>query len=169
MPISDLLPWNRGNTRLPVKRESNDLATGLPDPMTQLVDEFFNDSFDLAPFRQGTTFGGQFYPRIDLIENDKELIVSVEVPGMDENDIQVSMNDNLLSLSGHKETEKEEKGKRFHRIERSSGSFRRDIPLPVEVDQDRVEAVFKNGVVTVTLPKIESTQVRGKRISVRKG
>jgi len=169
MPISDLLPWNRGNTRLPVNRTSNDHSMNLPESMAQLVDDFFTDPFDLTPFQPGITSGGQFYPRIDLAENDKALVVSVEVPGVDENDIQVSISDNVLSLSGHKEAEKEEKGKRFHRIERTSGSFRRDIPLPVDINDDGVEAVFKNGVVTITLPKVETPQVRGKRISIRKG
>lgn len=169
MPITDLLPWGRGGARQPANRETNSSALSQPDPMAQMIDEFFNDPFGLTAYRPGGALGGKFYPQIDVTEDDKELIVTVEVPGMDENDIQVSISDNVLSLSGHKETEKEEKGKRFHRIERTSGSFRRDVPLPAEVDENRVEALFKNGILTVTLPKLESNVVRGKRISVRKG
>jgi HSP20 family protein len=168
MPISDLLPWSRGS-RLPVRYTTSETEpTDSFEQMVRLMNDFMENPFSSSLLRSMNTPLEDFVPRVDISENDKEIKVSAEVPGMNENDIQVSISDNVLSLSGFKETEKEEKGKRMHRIERSSGSFRRDIPLPVEVDEERVEALFKNGVLTVTLPKVSSSPVKGRRIFVKK-
>jgi HSP20 family protein len=163
MPISDILPWNRGSAKIPIKRNQIDLSKGFPEPASRTMDEFFNNAFRsiMAPLES-------FCPQVDVIENEKDLKVVAEIPGIDEKDIQVTLSDDILSISGFKETEKEEKGKRFHHIERISGSFKRDVPLPVQVDVDRVEAVFKNGVITITLPKIYLSLSKGKHIAIRR-
>ena len=162
MPISDILPWNRGGSKILIRRNQNDQSFGFPEQVSRTMDEFFSNPFKsmMSPFET-------FSPQVDVIENKKELKGSAEVPGMDEKDIQVTLGDNMLGISGFKETEKEEKGKRFHRIERISGSFQRDIPLPVEVDEDKVEAVFKDGIITITLPKVSPTLSKGKHITIR--
>jgi HSP20 family protein len=169
MPISDILPWNRNNNRLPVRRNQDDLSLSVPEQISRTMDEFFNDPFGMSPFDSLMSRMDSFSPKVDVIENDKDLKIVAEVPGMTEKDIEVTLSDGVLRLSGYKESEKEEKGKRFHRMERISGSFLRDIPLPVEVNEDKIEAIFKNGVITITLPKISPSSSRGRHIPINNG
>jgi HSP20 family protein len=97
--------------------------------------------------------GGDWAPSMDISETKDNVVVKVEVPGMDQKDIEVSLQENLLTIKGEKKQEKEEKDERYHRIERSYGAFTRSARLPVGVDANKVSAVFKNGLLTVTLPK----------------
>jgi len=92
-------------------------------------------------------------PSLDLAETKDALMVKVETPGIDPKDIQVTLQENLLTIKGEKKHEKEEKDERHHRVERSYGAFTRTVRLPVAVDGGKVDAKFKNGLLTVTLPK----------------
>jgi len=94
--------------------------------------------------------------------------VVAELPGMDEKDINLSIEDNALVLSGEKKSDVEEKGKTFHRVERTYGSFQRVIPLNVEVDEDKATASFKNGVLAITLPKAAEAVKQSKKITIKK-
>ena len=135
--------------------------------MNQLVDHFFS-GFNLsswAPFERGVA--RTFTPRVDVAETDREIKVSAELPGMEEKDIDVSLTRDTLTIKGEKMEEKEEKGKDYYRMERSFGSFTRSIPLPVEVDTDKVEATFKKGVLTVTLPKKPEAQGTTRKIDIK--
>jgi HSP20 family protein len=165
MAISDLIPWNWGEKKVPVKRtEESDPIRQLQYGMNRLFSEFF-DSFELSPFG---TFGGSlgvFNPQIDVVENDQEYKVTAELPGLAEKDIQVSLDRNVLTISGEKKAEKESKGDNFYHMERAYGSFRRTIPLPGEVNPEQIDATFKKGVLKITLPKLSGAQA--KRISVR--
>ena len=96
---------------------------------------------------------GDWSPSMDISETKDSLVVKVEVPGMDQKDIRVSLQENLLTITGEKKQEKEEKDERYHRMERSYGAFTRGVRLPVGVDGGKVSAAFKNGLLTVTLPK----------------
>ena len=96
---------------------------------------------------------GEWCPTMDISETKDSLVVKVEVPGMDQKDIRISLQENLLTITGEKRQEKEEKEERYHRVERSYGAFTRGVRLPVAVDGGRVVATFKNGLLTVTLPK----------------
>lgn len=166
MAITDLAPWRWGDKKVPVRREAEgDPVYALQKRMERLFDDFFN-GFGLAPFGESM---GAFSPRIDLSETEKELKVSAELPGLDENDIEVSLAQNTLTISGEKKEEKEDKGQNYYRMERSYGSFQRTIPLPCEVESDKVEAAFNKGVLTVTLPKTAEAQKRTKRISIKAG
>jgi HSP20 family protein len=96
---------------------------------------------------------GDWAPSMDISETKDSLVAKVEVPGMDEKDIQIALQENLLTIKGEKRQEKEEKEERYHRVERSYGAFMRSVRLPVAVDASRVTATFKKGLLTVTLPK----------------
>ncbi len=169
MPITDLLPWRRENDRALSLRRREDPFLALQDEMNRLFDTFFSDPFSVRPFRELAGFQGSFMPRLDVSENDKEVLVSVEIPGMDENDIQVTFNDGVLAIYGEKRAEKEEKDRRYHRVERSYGSFRREVEIPSPVEEDKITATFKKGVLSVTLPKSNRPEVLGRHIPVLKG
>ena len=96
---------------------------------------------------------GDWAPSMDVSETKDSLICKVEVPGMEQKDIQISLQENLLTIKGEKRQEKEEKEEHYHRIERSYGVFTRSLRLPVAVDAGKVTATVKNGVLTVALPK----------------
>jgi len=104
-------------------------------------------------------------PAIDLMEVDDNFSVRAELPGMTDEDIELSVMDDVLTISGEKKIDKPTEAK-YHHAERSSGKFRREIHLPVPVDADKVVAGFTNGVLTVTLPK--SDQARPKTIKISK-
>jgi len=101
-----------------------------------------------------------FAPRLDVVERESELLVNAELPGLEEKDFSLEVHGNVLTLRGEKRSEHEERKQGWHWNERSYGSFRRVVELPVEVDADKASASFKNGVLTVTLPKAESAKVR---------
>jgi HSP20 family protein len=110
-----------------------------------------------------------FSPKVNVEETDKGLRVKAELPGMEEKDIEVTLTDDGLSISGEKKTEKEEKGKTFVRREMSYGSFRRLIPLPAPVEADKVKASFKNGILEIDLPVPEKAPRSVKKIDVKAG
>lgn len=162
MAIRNLVPFGKKN--LPVRREDENPFALLRREMDSLFDNFFR-GFDLEPFFEKRM--GVFSPRIDVSENDKEIKISAELPGMDEKDIDVSLQNDMLTLKGEKKEEKEDKGKDYYRMERSFGSFSRTIPLPVEVETDKIEAKFKKGVLTITLPKTAKAVAETKKIPVK--
>lgn len=100
-----------------------------------------------------TAFSGEFYPRVDVKETDKEVIVEADIPGIDPKQINVEVGENSVKISASVKEEKEEKGKHFYRKERSSHSFHRMIALPCPVKEAGVKAASKNGILTITLPK----------------
>ena len=130
--------------------------------MDRLFDNFFR-GFDIEPFRGTEEF---FNPSVDVVDNDKEIKVTAELPGLDEKDIEVSIAEDSLTIKGEKKKEKEEKGKNYHRTERTYGSFSRTIPLPVEVETDKAEATFKKGVLTIVMPKSAKALKETKKIPI---
>jgi len=102
----------------------------------------------------------RFLPPVNVVETDKAVEVTVELPGMKPEEVKVEIKDQHLLITGEKKEEKEEKGKTFHRIERRAGMFRRMLPLPAEVMEEKVEARFAEGVLKVTLPKAENAAPR---------
>ena len=120
---------------------------GLRGGLTDLFDEFWRDSAAAPPAVQG------FAPRVDIEETEQEVRVVAELPGVEEKDFEVSLEDDVLSIRGEKKTESEERREGFYHVERSSGSFQRTFRIPWEVKAEDVKADFRNGVLTVTLPK----------------
>jgi len=103
-------------------------------------------------------------PSVDITETDTAYLIKGEIPGVNKEDVKVNIENGLLTMSGERRQEKEEKDKKFHRIERSYGSFMRSFRLPDNIDESAVKAEFKDGMLNVTLPK--TTQPRNRAISV---
>jgi len=161
MVIRNLVPF--GKKSVPVKREEQNPFSLLRREMDSLFDNFYR-GFDIEPFEGHL---GTFSPSVDVTENDKEIKISAELPGMDEKDIDVSLQNDMLTIKGEKKEEKEDKGKDYYKMERSYGSFSRTIPLPVEVETDKVVASFKQGVLSITLPKTAKVVAETKKIAVK--
>lgn len=119
--------------------------------MNRLFDNF-DQGFSLVPEARAQQ---TWVPSLNISEREKEIRITTELPGMDEKDIEVSLNHGVLTLKGEKKVEEEDNKENYYRMERSYGSFQRSVELPVEVQEDKVNASFKKGVLTVTLPKIE--------------
>ena len=119
----------------------------LKQEMELLFDRFFEPD-------NGESFAmGEWTPKLDLTENKDALIVKVEVPAIEPKEIQVSLLESVLTVKGEKKEEKEDKDEKYYRVERTYGSFSRSVRLPAPVDENKVGATFKNGLLTVTLPK----------------
>lgn len=161
MAVKNLVPSEKKD--VPIRKGIYDPFTTFRQEMNRLFSNFLR-SFDIEPFE--TRFGA-FSPSINVVEGDKEIKVSAELPGMDEKDIEVSLTKNVLTIKGEKKEEKEDKGKNYYRMERSYGAFSRTIPLPVEIDIDKAKAQFKKGVLTVTLPKSPKAIKETKKIPVK--
>jgi HSP20 family protein len=162
---NNILPLKRRSDKLAVRRDYDSPVLAIQDEMNRMFDRFFTDPFDLA--LSDRDLMTDFNPKVDVSETEKEVRVVAELPGMDEKDIQLSLEHEALVISGEKKSESEEKGKNFHRVERSFGSFSRVIALPSEVEADKVEAEFKKGVLTVTLPKPASAIKQSKKIQIK--
>ena len=138
----------------------------LRDAMNQLFDESFWSPFDRTSFtRLGTAMSG--FPKVDIADGEHEITVTANVPGVNPEDISVEVADGILTLSGEvkREHKEEDKDKHFYHYERESGSFMRRFSLPVRVDESKIEAESKNGVLTITLPKAKE-EIR-KKIEVK--
>jgi HSP20 family protein len=110
---------------------------------------------------------GVIEPALDLWEEDNELVVKTELPGMTKDDIQISFADNTLTIRGEKKREEEDRGRDYYRAERVYGAFVRSVVLPSEVIPDKAQAVFKNGVLEIRLPKSESAKKREIKVNVQ--
>jgi len=154
------------------KEDQDDFAGPLRDfhrDIDRLFDRTFRDfgfsSFDMdGPFRH--TAGDMFKPVTDLSASDKEYTITVEVPGAKKDDIKIEVTDNVMTISGEKKQKKEEEQKDFYRQERYYGSFQRVLPLPQDADQEHIKADFKQGVLTVTMPRKDMPKPDVKEIEI---
>ena len=165
MSMRNLVPW-LGRGSVPVRREESDPLRDFQREMNRLFGEFFGD-FPLAErSRESAWETSAFMPRVDVSETDLEVKVTAELPGMDEKDISVELQENVLILRGEKKSEQEEKGKNWFRREQSYGSFHRAIELPAGVDAGKASAQFKKGVLTFKAPKLEEEKEKRKAIPI---
>jgi HSP20 family protein len=139
------------------------------DRFTGMFDQMDREMRDLMEGFWGTA-GGQlattnFVPSIDLVEKENEFEVTVDLPGLKPEEVTVEFKGGSLWITGERKEEKEEKEKTYHRIERSYGEFRRVLPLPTEVKEEAIEAKFTDGVLKVSVPKVE--EAKTKRIEVK--
>ena len=162
-----------GKDVVPKRQEGRQLVRHKDSPLFSLwsqVDRVFDDfthGFGIRPFRALEEKLDAFTPSVDLIEDEKEVSIKAELPGIDEKDIDVSITRDVLTISGEKKVEEEENKKNYYRMERSFGSFQRVVALPEGIDADKAQAEFKKGVLTVTIPKTKEAQVAGKKIPIK--
>ncbi|MBW2056644.1 MAG: Hsp20/alpha crystallin family protein [Deltaproteobacteria bacterium] len=145
----DLTPW----------RPFKELTT-LRDEMDKLWSRFFGEWPTLEPFRT------EWAPSLDVSETKDNIVVKGEVPGIDPKDIDISIANGVLTIKGEKKQEQEEKDENYHMIERRYGSFSRSIRLPHDIQNDKVKASYKNGVLKITLPKSEEAKRKEVKIKV---
>jgi HSP20 family protein len=132
----------------------------LRDEMDRMWEDFFD------PGRRGLRrTAKEWIPAVDITDTADKVTVKVEIPGMEAKDIEISLSGDILTIKGEKKAEKEEKGKNFYLVERSSGSFSRSLRLPTMVKGDKIEASYKRGVLTLTCPKKE--EVKPKQITIK--
>jgi HSP20 family protein len=160
MDFKSLMPFGR-----------RELASG-DDPFTAMrreMDRLFDDmtkSFSLARPAMGM---GVMAPRVDVKETEQAVEVQAELPGVEEKDVELQLADNVLTIRGEKKQAREEKEKGYYLMERSYGAFMRQIPMPVEVDEDKVEARFEKGVLRIVLPKSARAEAKTRKIPISGG
>ena len=114
---------------------------------SDIMDEFFNDAVSARR--------DSFVPSIDVSETDDKFLISAELPGMSKDDININLENNRLSITGERSFEKEDKGKKYHRVETKYGSFERSFQLPDNVDQESINATYENGLLEISIQKSE--------------
>lgn len=147
---------------LPFKRQSS--VSNVFSEMDDMVKKMWF-GFPFHDLQEDMDIG--WSPRLDISETENRLEITADLPGMEKKDIQVSLEDNLLTIKGEKKEEKESKDKRYHTIERRSGSFYRAVRLPTAVEKDKVEAAFKDGVLTLRLPKSKVEKPKAAQIEIK--
>ena len=163
MNMGDLIPWGRNerSSSAPGAYRGEEVSPFLTlhREMNRLFDDVFN------------TFGATSlanrmpaWPSVEVIQSDKDIRISAELPGLDEKDVELLVDNDVLTIRGEKRSETEDKERRFS--ERYYGRFERVIPLPFAVEEDKAEASFTNGVLTVTLPKSAKAEDKAKRIAI---
>lgn len=148
---------------LPARR--GQLALRGPRDLFDAFDEFFGSALGNAPAVMSE--GWRNFPSMDLSETDEAILVKAELPGMNAEDVDLSIENGHLVIKGEKKMESEENQENFHRIERSYGSFTRAVRLPSAVNEAEVKADFKRGVLTIRLPKAD--EARRRRIEIEAG
>lgn len=131
----------------------------IQDEVNRVFDSFFS-----TPMRRRGEDMGAWLPDVDIVEDKDRIDVQVDLPGMEKDDIKVSVEDNILTLKGERRSFKEEKEKTYHQVERTYGKFTRSFSLPSTVDGSKIKANYKNGVLKIELPKTEA--VKPKEIPV---
>lgn len=142
------------------------------DPFRELEDmsDRLNRMFGRYPLARETDKNAMlafdWSPTADISENNEEFVIKAEIPGVNKDDVKVSIEDGVVSIQGERNQEKEEKDKKFHRVERSYGSFMRAFSLPTNVDEAKVQAQFKDGVLTVRIPKAPNAKPKSVDVKV---
>lgn len=162
MELNDLVPFR--NRR---RQAARDGALSPFERMHEEMDRLFDDFLPQISERRdsGARFGA--LASVDLSETDDALELCVDLPGMEEKDIDVTLRDGALTIRGEREDESEEKRKNYYRSERAYGAFSRTVSLPCEVDEEAIDAKFKKGVLTVHLPKTQKAKEHERKIAIK--
>jgi HSP20 family protein len=183
MDIKKLAPWNwfkkeedQEGKMLPVRRQET--QTFHSDPFVQIrqeIDRLFDTAFrgfgfPLTGFGRELTPMAQtdwLKPTLDIGASEKEYTISVELPGVDEKEVQLELINDTLKIKGEKKQQKEEKEKNYYRMERSYGSFQRMLSLPEDADQEKISGVYKNGIIEITIPRKAAPKTEAKQIQIK--
>jgi len=157
MSIRDLVPWLRGEERTMLWPRGPFVA----------FERELERPFGLGRMMERELAGVLYTPPVDVKETEQEVQVIAELPGLEKGDIEIWVESNHLMFSGEKKSEREKESGSYYSRERFYGSFTRMIPLPCEVNFDKVEATFKNGILTVTMPKTEEAKRHHKKIEIQ--
>ncbi|MBI4634319.1 MAG: Hsp20/alpha crystallin family protein [Deltaproteobacteria bacterium] len=166
MAIRNLVPslWGKGN--LPARQAGEYPVFSLQRELNQLFDDFFH-GFDVSPFGLTEDRFQGFLPSVDVDESEKEVTVRIELPGMEEKDVDLLLTEDSLTIKGEKKKETQTREKEYYRMERTYGAFNRVIPLPDGIDTGQADASFKNGVLTVRIAKTATAKAKGKKIPIK--
>ena len=159
----NLMPWKSTGVRPFLRTKVEDELASFQGEMNSLMNSFFNRGDTTMP----SMFESSFYPAIDLKEKENKYLLDADVPGMNESDLDIDLHNNILTIKGEKKSEKETKDRDFVCVERTRGSFRRDIYLDEEVDQSNVKAELKDGVLHVELTKKEAVKTNHQKILIK--
>ena len=129
------------------------------------MNRLFNSVFD-TPVPNGTASARRWIPAMDLVETDDDFVLRADLPGLSEGDVNIELEDNVLTVSGERKSEHEERKEGYYRVERASGSFSRSLTLPEGVNPEGIKASFDRGVLEVRIPKPEERKPRKVAISV---
>jgi HSP20 family protein len=149
MAEKELTPWRPFGELSSLRRE-----------MDRLWENFFGE----RPL--GRIWEREWAPSLDMSETKDNYVVKAEVPGIDAKHIDISLTGDILSIRGEKKQEKEEKEEEYHLVERNYGSFSRSVRIPAEVESNKIKASYKNGILTITLPKSEKVKAKEVKIKV---
>ena len=140
------------------------------DPFREMENVFDQYARALSLPRRGsqeTITAGDWAPRVDIGETDKEFSIKAEIPEVKKEDVKVTVDNGVLTIRGERKQEKEEKDKKFHRVERFYGSFMRSFTLPENVDESKIDASFKDGMLNLTIPKTEATKPKAIDVKIK--
>lgn len=181
MDWKKLSPWNwlkheeeQAGSTVPVRsgelvpRTFPSSASPLHDEIERVFDNAFR-GFGLAPLRSTSGFASArdlLRPSIDIAENPEAYEITVEVPGVDKDDVEITVRDDSLVIRGEKKREEKGERGRYHYVERSVGSFQRMLSLPADADHDHISANFKDGVLAITVNRLESQKSDVKKIDI---
>ena len=165
MTLRDLTPWRARTPSVPAAFDSQ--FDSLRRQMDRLFDGFARD-FGMPSLWDGLAGGGDAFlaPRLDVEETDKAYEVSVELPGIEQKDLEVSVAEGVLTIKGEKKAESEDKAKGRLHVERSYGAFQRALALPADADEAKIEAAFKNGVLKLAIAKKAEAKPASRKIAI---
>lgn len=169
MCAMSLLPFNRGRS-VSRRPEEADPLLALRQEVSRVFDDFFS-GMGLPSFvglQPASAVATILTPRMDVSESDNEVQIAVELPGIEEGDIAVTLDGDVLTIRGEKATERDEEERDYHIVERAEGTFLRTLRLPFEADPEQVRADFKDGVLMITIPKPKEAQQKSRRIEVHR-
>jgi HSP20 family protein len=168
MALTHLIPWT-GSRRGGALRQGSDPMRALQSDLNRIFEDFFR-SFDMPGFgASDQALAGVRMPDVDMQDTGKAIEVRAELPGMNEEDIELSVSDGALVIRGEKKEERRKEEQGYMLRERTFGRVERVVPLPEGINPDGAQASFRNGVLTVTIPKTEQARASVKHIGVRRG
>jgi HSP20 family protein len=157
-----LVPWRNNKPQMPATREDFfDPFVTFRREMDRMFDDFFGGGLLRAHGKQGVM------PAVDIDETEKEVVVTAELPGVSDKDVEVTLAGDILTIRGDKKTEHEEKNGDSYYMDRRFGSFSRSLRLPFDVSDEKVDAKFKDGVLTIHLPKPPELQQSVRRVEIK--